>query len=107
MADTMIKGAAPASQARTYGNWLMPRQPGIGPLGPTALVLCGGAQSLSMHLSAFAPAAHGPVRAGQLIGYVGSTGHSTGPHLHFEVRINGVAYDPRHWLFNDPLTKAC
>lgn len=34
------------------------------------------------------------VQAGQLLGYVGSTGYSTGPHLHYETRYNNVKYDP-------------
>ena len=46
------------------------------------------------HMSKLAVAAGQRVRQGQVIGYVGSTGRSTGPHLHYEVRIDGVAVNP-------------
>ena len=46
------------------------------------------------HMSGFAASPGETVRQGQVIGYVGSSGLSTGPHLHFEVRMNGQAVDP-------------
>lgn len=55
------------------------------------------------HMSAFA---HGikagqSVTQGQVIGYVGMTGWATGPHLHYEFRIDGVAHDPLHVAMPD------
>ena len=58
----------------------------------------GGMTTAYAHQSSFAASQGQSVSAGQLIGYVGSTGRSTGPHLHFEVRINGTARDPMGYL---------
>src|SRR3954449_4751680 len=54
----------------------------------------GGVQSAYNHLSAILVPVGARVRAGQLVGRVGSTGMSTAPHLHFEIRINGQPVDP-------------
>jgi murein DD-endopeptidase MepM/ murein hydrolase activator NlpD len=56
----------------------------------------GGIETRYAHLSAFAPGlgAGQAIKAGDLIGYVGTTGRSTGPHLHFELYEGGTAVDP-------------
>ena len=54
----------------------------------------GGISTLYAHLSQILTREESVVRRGQLIARVGSTGYSTGPHLHFEVRINGRPIDP-------------
>lgn len=53
------------------------------------------------HLQKFAVATGQKVKRGQLIGYVGSTGKSTGAHLHYEVLKNDVPVDPMHFFFKD------
>jgi murein DD-endopeptidase MepM/ murein hydrolase activator NlpD len=50
------------------------------------------------HQSSIAVSCGEQVAQGQVIGYVGCTGHCTGPHLHFEVRINGSPVDPMGYL---------
>jgi murein DD-endopeptidase MepM/ murein hydrolase activator NlpD len=40
------------------------------------------------------------VETGQLIGHIGRTGRVTGPHLHWEIRINGVVVNPVDWIKN-------
>jgi murein DD-endopeptidase MepM/ murein hydrolase activator NlpD len=58
----------------------------------------GGMATLYGHQSRIAVTAGQHVNAGDIIGYIGSTGYSTGPHLHFEVRINGNTVDPAPYL---------
>lgn len=54
----------------------------------------GSSETRYAHMSRVAVAPGQAVKRGDVIGYVGSTGQSTGPHLHYEVRQNGVAVDP-------------
>ena len=58
----------------------------------------GGIYTLYAHASSLAVSSGQVVGAGQAIAYVGSTGWSTGPHLHFEVRVNGSCVDPAGYI---------
>ena len=58
-----------------------------------------GVQTYYGHCSAIYVSAGQNVSQGQKIAAVGSTGNSTGPHLHLEVRVNGVAYNPQNYVY--------
>lgn len=53
------------------------------------------------HMHGFAVRQGQKIKRGDLIGYVGDTGLSTAPHLHYEVFVNGVHANPVHYFFND------
>ena len=59
----------------------------------------GGKKTRYGHLSKFATSVGDEVEKGENIGFVGSTGRSTGPHLHFEVMIYGKRYNPLSYLY--------
>jgi murein DD-endopeptidase MepM/ murein hydrolase activator NlpD len=58
-------------------------------------------QTIYAHLSKFNVKRGQKVKRGQVIGYVGNTGKSTAPHLHYEVRRNSRPVNPVHYFYND------
>ena len=58
----------------------------------------GGICTLYAHQSSLAVSAGQSINEGDTVGYVGSTGYSTGPHLHFEVIVNGKTTNPRNYV---------
>jgi murein DD-endopeptidase MepM/ murein hydrolase activator NlpD len=79
-----------------------------GPYGTSVLIAHGdGLTTFYAHLSSVNVNNGQQVDAGDRIGGVGSTGWSTGPHLHYETRINGTAYDPMGWFGGSRRTVGC
>jgi len=70
----------------SYGNMIVITHP-------------NGVQSYYGHFSKLYVSAGTQVSQGETIAAVGSTGNSTGPHLHLEVRVNGVAYNPQNYVY--------
>lgn len=71
--------------SRIYGNYII-------------LLHQDGKESLYGHLSKVLISLHDKIKSGKIIGEVGSTGLSTGPHLHFEIRVKGVPQDPQTFI---------
>ncbi len=82
--DGTIAFAQSEAESGGYGNF-------------TCIDHGGGLSTCYAHQSSFAITS-GSVQQGDVIGYVGCTGHCYGDHLHFEVRINGTAVDPMGYL---------
>ncbi len=78
---------AAASGTVLFAGW-------FGGYGKLVILDHGGFTTLYGHLSSIGVAVGQRVQAGQVIGRVGSTGYSTGPHLHFEIRKDGRPVDP-------------
>jgi murein DD-endopeptidase MepM/ murein hydrolase activator NlpD len=83
---------AAAAGRVVYAGWMS----GYGNL--VAIDHGGGVSTAYGHQSSIAVSVGQVVAQGQTIGYVGCTGHCFGPHLHFEVRINGAPVDPLGYL---------
>jgi murein DD-endopeptidase MepM/ murein hydrolase activator NlpD len=78
-------------EGRGYGNYIVIRHD-------------NGLETVYAHLSAVLVSLNQNIKAGELIAYGGNTGHSTGPHLHFETRYIGNAINPAHIIdFNTGL----
>jgi murein DD-endopeptidase MepM/ murein hydrolase activator NlpD len=84
-ADGTVVFTQPDAASGGYGNY-------------TCIDHGGGLSTCYAHQSSFAVAAGQSVSQGAIIGYTGCTGYCLGPHLHFEVRINGAVTDPMGYL---------
>lgn len=95
--------AGPGQPVRATADGLIVRAGVQGGLGKSVTVAHGfGTSTRYSHLSRIGVEAGREVRRGDVIGYVGNTGRSTGYHLHYEVHVDGSPVDPSRYLFEDP-----
>lgn len=72
-----------------------------GAYGLTVIIDHGSGIATSYsHLHSIVAKTGQSVSRGELVGHVGSTGRTTGPHLHYEVRLNGIPVDPKRYILN-------
>lgn len=62
-----------------------------------------GITSLYCHMLSTAVSVMQAVKPGDIIGYMGSSGTSTGPHLHFQINVNGIPVNPRTFMVGEPM----
>jgi len=97
--DIAVPAGTPIRAAASGSVVLLQSESGSGGYGNfTCLDHGGGLQTCYAHQSSFAVGSGDGVSQGQVIGYVGCTGHCYGDHLHFEVRIGGTPTDPLGYL---------
>jgi len=65
-----------------------------------------GLESMYLHMSRLVVASGAVVQRGDILGYAGSTGRSTGPHLHWVLYVNGVSVNPAQWIKLQPCPRA-
>lgn len=80
-----------AMRGKAYGNYIVVRH-------------TNGLETTYAHLSKILVDINTPVKAGQVLGYGGSTGRSTGPHLHYEIRFLGKALNPNLFVDFETIT---
>ena len=84
------------------GNGKVSKSKRMSGYGKTCIIDHGyGYKTLYGHMSKIIVRRGQKIKRGEIIGYVGSTGVSTSPHLHYEVRINDKPVNPVYYFFND------
>jgi murein DD-endopeptidase MepM/ murein hydrolase activator NlpD len=92
-------GASSGTPIRATAAGVVVRTSSGGPFGNNTLISHGdGVFSMYAHQSRFGVKQGQTVNAGDVIGFVGSTGWVTGPHLHFQIHVGEAPYDPMGWF---------